>query len=194
MLEENRFENVLASFQARKGWTQEDAAAHIGVSRSTYSGWITGKNIPASKQLIKIASGLNLNHADNETLNRAAAHTPPRIHNLPFPRNPLFTGRATYLEQLDTHFKTGDSVALTQPISISGLGGIGKTQLALEYAHQSYRTNVYQAVFWVNAADERALQDSYVKLAHRLELPERDEQERALIVQAVKDWLERHTN
>lgn len=192
--EENLFQNVLASFQARRGWTQEDAAAHIEVSRSTYSGWITGKNIPPSKQLLKIAAGFKLNQTDQETLNRAAAHTPPRIHTLPFPHNPFFTGREAYLNKLGQLFRENDSIALTQPVSISGLGGIGKTQLALEYAHQSYRTNVYQAVFWVDAADMEALQTSYVKLAHRLELPERAEQERVVIVQAVKDWLERHTN
>src|SRR5437588_8367527 len=48
ILEENRFENILASLRVRKGWTQEDAVAHIkdignGISRSTYIGLETGK-------------------------------------------------------------------------------------------------------------------------------------------------------
>ncbi len=201
MSEENEFKNILASLQARRGWTQEDAVAHIikdevtlkSISLRTYSDWITGKRLPSQKQLKLIAAAFKLSQADEAELYLAAAHSAPKIHNLPFRRNPLFTGRATYLEQLDTHFKTGDSVALTQSLSISGLGGIGKTQLALEYAYRCF-LNVYQAVFWVDAADISSLQASYVELARLLELPERSEQELYLIVQAVKDWLERHTN
>jgi hypothetical protein len=84
-------------------------------------------------------------------------------------------------------------VALTQPVSISGLGGIGKTQLALEYAHRYY-PKVYRAVFWVSAADKATLQGSYDSLAQTLELPERHEPELDRRVQAVKRWLETHTN
>jgi tetratricopeptide (TPR) repeat protein len=190
MLEENLFENILASLRTRRGWTQEDAAAHIGkgISRHTYSDLETGKLPPSPKHLKLIAAGFKLNQADTDALYRAAHHESPKLHNLPFDRNLLFTGRESLLEQLSQLLKENYSVALT------GLAGIGKTQIALEYAHRCYVGKVYQAVFWVSAADEASLKIGYATLAEKLDLPEQDEQELDKIVQAVKDWLEWHTN
>jgi transcriptional regulator with XRE-family HTH domain len=54
MLEVNRFENVLASLRVKKGWTQEDAAAHIGMSRSTYSALETGKLPPSENTQLAV--------------------------------------------------------------------------------------------------------------------------------------------
>ena len=47
--------------------------------------------------------------------------------------------------------------ALTQPQAIKGLGGIGKTQIAVEYAYRSRDLDRYTHTFWVNAASEEAL-------------------------------------
>jgi len=193
LLEENRFENILASLRVRKGWTQEDAAAHIldigkGISRRTYIDLETGNLPPSPKHLKLIASGFKLNPADTDALYHAAHHGSPKVRNLPFHRNPLFTGRERQLERLAQLLKESYSVAL------SGLPGIGKTQLALEYAHKCYVEKVYSGVFWVNAADEESLQIGYAKLAEKLDLPERDEQELAKIVEAVKQWLDDHTD
>lgn len=68
----------------------------------------------------------------------------PSIWNVPYPRNPLFTGREELLTQLATALQADQPTAISQPEAISGLGGIGKTQLALEYAYR-FRQN-YQAV------------------------------------------------
>ena len=53
--------------------------------------------------------------------------------NIPYRRNPFFTGRAELLKQLHERLTTTKPTALTQTQAISGLGGIGKTQTALEY-------------------------------------------------------------
>jgi transcriptional regulator with XRE-family HTH domain len=111
MLEENSFENILASLRVRKGWTQEDAVAHIrdignGISRHTYIDLETGKLPPSPKHLKLIATGFKLNQADTDALYHAAHHGSLKICHLPFDRNLLFTGRDTYLEQLDELFKT----------------------------------------------------------------------------------------
>src|SRR5262249_8491745 len=114
------------------------------------------------------------------------------IQNLPFPPNPFFTGREPLLKALEDLFEQYACVALTQPVSISGLGGIGKTQLALEYAHRCY-PGVYRYVLWVNADDSASLSTSFLTLARLLQLPEQQEREEERIVQAVKIWLEEHT-
>ncbi|MBI3741187.1 MAG: hypothetical protein HY257_05460, partial [Chloroflexi bacterium] len=73
--------------------------------------------------------------------------TAPRIWNIPHNRNPNFTGRVDELNQLraalvseeraTTRVAPTKIIAVTQSQAIHGLGGVGKTQLAVEYAHQN---------------------------------------------------------
>ncbi|HEU5376413.1 MAG TPA: hypothetical protein VFV38_13290 [Ktedonobacteraceae bacterium] len=66
------------------------------------------------------------------------------------------------------------------------MGGIGKTQLAVEYAYR-YRQE-YQAVLWARADTTEALNASYTEMARLLNLPQQDA-EQGVVVQAVKTWL-----
>jgi tetratricopeptide (TPR) repeat protein len=111
------------------------------------------------------------------------------IHNLPFERNPFFTGREEVLQALHTALNGQGAAALTQ--AISGLGGIGKTQTALEYAYR-YAEH-YQAIFWLKADSQTALSSGFIEIAALLNLPEKDAQESELAIRAVVNWLEYHT-
>src|SRR5438309_652241 len=73
---------------------------------------------------------------------------------------------------------------------ISGLGGIGKTQLAIEYAYR-YR-NDYQYAFWVRADVNELLVSDFNDIASSINLPIKDEKDQGLIVGAVKNWLQTH--
>src|SRR6266702_8367328 len=115
------FENLLKSYRNRIGWTQSEVAGALEVSRRTYQGWENGERLPPQKMLQHLAILFELNDTESDKLYHAAAYVPPQFQNLPFPRNPFFTGRETYLEQLDHDLKKSDTIALTQPISISGL-------------------------------------------------------------------------
>jgi TIR domain/NB-ARC domain len=129
-----------------------------------------------------------------EDLPLLAASTPraifPAIWNIPFPRNPFFSARDELLTRLHRQFQMGQTIALSQPQALSGLGGIGKTQIAIEYAYRFYQD--YQAILWVYAGTTEALLSSYEKLAILLRLPEREAKEQEIIVQAVKTWLQTH--
>lgn len=67
--------------------------------------------------------------------------------NVPYPRNPAFTGREEVIANLRERLIEPGRSAPAEVIS--GLGGIGKTQTAVEYAYR-YRDQ-YQAVLWLNA-------------------------------------------
>jgi NB-ARC domain-containing protein len=110
--------------------------------------------------------------------------------NVPYLRNPFFTGREELLKQLHDNLTQNKAAALTQAQAIHGLGGIGKTQTAVEYAYR-YRDD-YHAVLWVNAATRDEFSTSFVGLATLLNLPERLEQDQPKIVAAVKQWFTAH--
>ncbi|HVU66852.1 MAG TPA: TIR domain-containing protein, partial [Ktedonobacteraceae bacterium] len=117
----------------------------------------------------------------------------PPIWNIPFARNPFFTGQEHVLARLSEALHPGETDAHGYPrIALSGLGGIGKTQLAVEYAYR--HRSAYDAILWVNANTTENLMRSYSELARLLKLPDCDAQEQERVVQAVKDWLRKERN
>jgi hypothetical protein len=104
------------------------------------------------------------------------------VWNVPLPRNPFFTGREGKLEELGNALSSGGVAALT------GMGGVGKTQIAAHFAHE--HRGEHTAVLWASAASQETLVSDFAVIASRLNLPEKDEKDQALAVAAVKRWLE----
>jgi len=75
---------------------------------------------------------------------------------MPLRPNPHFVGREDELGQLETHLRAGSTTAIGQVAAATGLGGIGKTQLAVEYAHR-YGPRYWGGVFWLDMEDEEAI-------------------------------------
>ena len=111
---------------------------------------------------------------------------------VPHPRNPFFTGREKIVNTVYNRLKKDSGLALTQAPAISGLGGIGKTQIALEYAYQ-YR-NQYKAVFWVAAENESDIKTDFIKIANELNLPEKKAEDQNEMITGVKRWLQSNSD
>jgi tetratricopeptide (TPR) repeat protein len=109
------------------------------------------------------------------------------IWTVPYPRNEFFEGRETVIADLRKHLTKRRKAALAQ--SITGLGGIGKTQTAVEYAYR-YRDQ-YKAVLWLNAESALGLKTSSTELATLLGLPHPKNDLDAAVL-AFKHWLKTH--
>ncbi|WP_030205197.1 FxSxx-COOH system tetratricopeptide repeat protein [Streptomyces sp. NRRL S-87] len=91
--------------------------------------------------------------------------TVPKIWNAP-PRNPGFTGRSIVLERMRDQLGGGISVVLPQPQTLYGLGGVGKTQVALEYVHRFMAD--YDLVWWISSEQTDDVVAGLAELAVRL--------------------------
>ena len=112
-----------------------------------------------------------------------------RPNNLPFRTNRFFKGRSAEMEMLRQLLTRNNVAAVTQPVALHGLGGVGKTQLALEYAWRF--EHEYQAVLWVKADSVDALHTNVAALTEILQLPEAIALEQEAQFQAVIQWLKR---
>ena len=108
--------------------------------------------------------------------------------NVPYARNPFFTGREEILVSLRTLLEGSGRAGLTQ--ALSGMGGVGKTQVAIEYAYR-YRDE-YRAILWVSADTEITIKTSLVEIGVTLGLVDLDDTDHNRAVAVVKQWCDRN--
>ncbi|KAH7131165.1 TPR domain protein [Dactylonectria macrodidyma] len=114
-------------------------------------------------------------------------HAPPRpirpFSTIPFPPDPKFVERTDIVLWLrDQTAQPGSRAALV------GLGGIGKSQVAIHYAHKVRQASPDTWVFWVHASSRARFEEAYRNIADKLQLPGRDDPKRN-VLRLVHTWL-----
>jgi len=196
--------SCLRDAREEQGWSQPRLAGEIGTTPVNISRWENGTTFPSPHYRQKLCEVFGKTPAElglippaqsssiipAETVPVPSAPQSPRVWNVPSTRNPFFTGREPLLDLLHKRLSTARTAALIQHQALYGLGGIGKTQTAAEYAYRY--GDEYTHVCWLYAANREALIADCVSLAALLDLPEMDGQDQQQIVAAVKRWLATH--
>lgn len=102
-------------------------------------------------------------------------------------RNYNFVGREALLDKIEECLKANDTATL---VACHGLGGIGKTQLALEFIWSKFQK--YKGIIWFDAKDRNTLINEYIKLGRELNIIH-DYEGKVLEkdhAKSVKRWLE----
>ncbi|KAL7267903.1 hypothetical protein RUND412_009495 [Rhizina undulata] len=96
--------------------------------------------------------------------------------DLPFLRNPKFCGRDDILDKLSKILEPRNPTPKTgkytrtksekKSVVLHGLGGTGKSQIALEYAYRY--SDFYTAIFWIDSNDSSRTDDSAFKIVEQL--------------------------
>jgi transcriptional regulator with XRE-family HTH domain len=189
-----------------RGWSQGQVALElqarfpgIAVTARHVARWESGKRRPGpyyreklcvlfqttADKLGFIPQDASFEH-NGEGTGTTQEGEPSSLWTVPSRRNPFFTGRDQLLETIRKRFVNNGPPSFAQTQALCGLGGIGKTQIALEYAYR-YR-DAYQFVLWVRAARSTLLAD-FVALADLLNLPEKDQ---SVLVASIKRWFVSH--
>ena len=107
-----------------------------------------------------------------------------RTFLIPYGRNLRFFGRDKELQSVKEALEPGTRF---RAIGIHGLGGVGKTQLALQYANTSL--DVYQVIAWIQADTQTNIVRALSDLATKLGLANGASDDDGENVGKVRDWL-----
>jgi tetratricopeptide (TPR) repeat protein len=102
----------------------------------------------------------------------------PQITNLP-PRNNIFTDRLEALKRIQQVLLGEDNAGKLQKCAIHGLGGTGKTETVLEFAHRF--GSHYDLVWWIRAEEHVSISDHLLALAGMLQIEQTAAQSNILI-------------
>ncbi|KAF8446560.1 P-loop containing nucleoside triphosphate hydrolase protein [Kalaharituber pfeilii] len=81
-------------------------------------------------------------------------------------QNPDFVGREYLLEQLAHEIGEGRAAMDITQVVLHGMGGMGKTQIALEFVYRHRKD--YSSAFWINAASEQTTKTSFIQIMEQL--------------------------
>ncbi|GAA3009592.1 FxSxx-COOH system tetratricopeptide repeat protein [Streptosporangium longisporum] len=109
--------------------------------------------------------GVTINMSSVKSAPARQANQPPPVWNVP-QKNPNFTGRETVLNRLHERLSAGTTAVL--PEALHGLGGVGKSQIAIEYCYIHQQD--YDLIWWIPAERLTMVRQAFVDLAVHLDL------------------------
>ncbi|KAK5637127.1 hypothetical protein RRF57_012839 [Xylaria bambusicola] len=190
-------DNILKHLERDSQWLQQQLSQYNPISgdfitKFAYETYETPTILGRKILVVPKASAVNLSQADAETIAIHADHinmimangaaekirsrwetgarvngVRTRCHYIPLPKNHRFTGRTTVLEELRERLFIRRKC---RKLALVGLGGVGKTQVALELAHWAKENQPDHSVFWVPVISDESFEQAYTELGRRLDV------------------------
>ncbi|PTD01267.1 hypothetical protein FCULG_00012945 [Fusarium culmorum] len=157
-----------ADSHKNKAWQDFAAATAAAVARAIlgqyaaddgHQGLIQKNGTPSSSE-----------EATDDSLGKALES----CYCIPFTKNKRFTGRTTVLNALEDSFFGQEQ---TQRMALVGLGGVGKTQIALRFAYRIKEKRPEYSIFWVPVLSAETAERAYRDMAKKLGLQKSSEDE-----------------
>lgn len=112
--------------------------------------------------------------------------TPMSCHIIPFPPNSRFVGQKDTLQLMKSNLAISKNDQSS--FALYGMGGVGKTQIALKYIYDNL--DQFPVIFWMNADSRAKLTQSFVEAAKRINIePENSHRDAEAVAQTLKTWL-----
>lgn len=111
------------------------------------------------------------------------------IFSISATRNRDFVGRENVLLALEKALIQAPQTQEVKRVSLWGLGGVGKSHIAIEFAYRFRERIPGSAVIWIHAATAARFEQDFKSIAQDFHLPGRDSPQTD-ILKLVKDWLE----
>jgi hypothetical protein len=110
-------------------------------------------------------------------------------NNIPFSANARFSGREDILAAIRSALDPESQASLPKSIALFGMGGVGKTQIATQYAYHELES--FDVILWISADNAISIGQSFRTIADGLGLLESDDERRdvAVAIYKVKKWL-----
>ena len=146
------------------------------------------KNIPESQtpqfKIKDNSKSLLLSNSTDNKSSQVSDFEP--IKNIPNRGSHNFVGREDELVEIHTLLQENNSLAIS---AVSGMGGVGKTELAIQYA-QRYDNYYPGGICWLNARGTSLAAEilQFIQLQMGLEVPQTDFQENALTLEQQVSW------
>lgn len=107
-------------------------------------------------------------------------------------RTSRFFDRTDVFQNIEKHFDKVDAEQSFRSLALYGLGGIGKSSVALRFAETKLRKGELDAMFWVHGEKLNTIKQSFTDIAMRLKLPDAQPKDHYENRALVLNWLQ-HT-
>jgi DNA-binding Xre family transcriptional regulator len=170
----------------KKGWSRREKAWYdlAYTSESTLRRFWEKQPI-SHENFVNICTAIEANWEDivDDTESSPSSTT---CHNIPYMGAIKFVGRQTQLETLHEKLQQQDKIAI---VAVAGMGGLGKTELAVQYAYQ-HLTDYPSGICWLDGRAEQDIWEQiiyFVQINLGLEVPQEIGEKQLNFKQQV-DW------
>ncbi|GHO46878.1 FxSxx-COOH system tetratricopeptide repeat protein [Ktedonospora formicarum] len=184
------FGQRLREERLRRHLSQEAMAEALALSPRSIRRWERGQALPQASVRLQLSRFFGLSPDELFEDEKQSQSPRPSQWFIPYAHNPFFTGREEILTTLQAMLTPNRAPAATHIYALYGLGGVGKTQVALEYAYRYAQE--YQAVLWIGAETTESIISSLRGIAKLLQLEQQGDKDQQQMIKAVQNWLTTH--